>query len=467
MKANKSQVFIGSSKEGLGIAQAIQLELEEYAICTIWYQGVFGLGEGTLESLENALSRFEFAIIVLTPDDLAIVRGDEVQLPRDNVLFELGLFMGHLGRNSVFAVYCDDGKIKLPSDLAGITVGRFEKPREQKELSRFSTTELLPHIGPVVSKIRSAIDKVQQSKIKDTNVFYITPTLSHSEYYAHLQNRIELELAKTKNHIWHYCVPQGDTAYDNYVELEAILKIASKNDVAVLVGKELDSARISKRFDEILQSNQNGRILLIDQTPPDNYLNNERVSFVGIDNRKVGILAAFALYSKMSKQPNRIYIAIKGPGGESRIDGFRQGVAFFDKEQDVETFGIGDVNRTESSPYLRQIINSCPPDTYLGIFAGNDETALAVIRALDNIEQKELFVVGCDATREMMSVIDSKNSSAIATIDTELYNQAKKIIQVIQSGGIELQEPKLYPISLSFRQLLKQSDFKAFWDGTK
>ncbi|MCH7964513.1 MAG: hypothetical protein IH852_11325 [Bacteroidetes bacterium] len=54
----RSTVFIGSSTEGLGIAQAIQLELKDEAICTIWYQGVFGLGKGTLESLIEALPNF-------------------------------------------------------------------------------------------------------------------------------------------------------------------------------------------------------------------------------------------------------------------------------------------------------------------------------------------------------------------------------------------------------------------------
>ena len=63
----KPTVFIGSSTEGLEVARGIELQLEHDAEVTVWKDGVFGLGKGTLESLFLALNEFDFAILVLTP----------------------------------------------------------------------------------------------------------------------------------------------------------------------------------------------------------------------------------------------------------------------------------------------------------------------------------------------------------------------------------------------------------------
>lgn len=120
-KSGRPVVFIGSSTEGLPIAEAIQLNLDYVADVVIWSQGVFGLSEGTLESLVDRLEGFDFAILVLTPDDVAVSRGRETQVARDNVLFELGLFIGHLGRKRCFMVYDRSSAIELPSDLGGVT----------------------------------------------------------------------------------------------------------------------------------------------------------------------------------------------------------------------------------------------------------------------------------------------------------------------------------------------------------
>jgi predicted nucleotide-binding protein len=82
----RPRVFIGSSREGHAIAEAIQLNLDHACEVTIWSQGVFGLGEGTLESLVEKLDSFDFAILVLTNDDVTISREEMKQSPRDNVL---------------------------------------------------------------------------------------------------------------------------------------------------------------------------------------------------------------------------------------------------------------------------------------------------------------------------------------------------------------------------------------------
>jgi predicted nucleotide-binding protein len=63
-------MFIGSSTEGLEVARLLQAELEHDVDGTVWSQGVFGLSQSGLEALEAKARTFDFAALVLTPDDL-------------------------------------------------------------------------------------------------------------------------------------------------------------------------------------------------------------------------------------------------------------------------------------------------------------------------------------------------------------------------------------------------------------
>jgi hypothetical protein len=131
MEAKKPYVFIGSSKEGHPVAEAIQQNLEFCSEPQIWSQGGFGLSGGTLESLVKKLDEIDFAVLVLTPDDIVESRGEARPAPRDNVLFELGLFVGGLGRERTFMVCDRSVELKLPSDLAGITRATYEPPQSR------------------------------------------------------------------------------------------------------------------------------------------------------------------------------------------------------------------------------------------------------------------------------------------------------------------------------------------------
>ncbi|MGD1018802.1 MAG: TIR domain-containing protein [Verrucomicrobiia bacterium] len=148
----RPRVFIGSSSEGKQIAKYLQLGLSKTCDSTIWDQGVFGLSRGTLEGLAKAKSKFDYAILVLTPDDTTIKRGRRANSPRDNVLFELGFFMGALGQERTFMVHCDTTQIELPSDLAGVTRATFKMQ---------SNGNLQATIGPVCTLIEQTIGVVQ------------------------------------------------------------------------------------------------------------------------------------------------------------------------------------------------------------------------------------------------------------------------------------------------------------------
>jgi predicted nucleotide-binding protein len=138
-------VFIGSSVEGLEVAQALQEGLEHVAETTLWSQGVFGLSDGTLETLDDIAREYDFAVLVLSPDDLTTKRGAQKPSARDNVLLELGLFIGALGRRRTFIVYARDTEIHLPTDLAGVTPATFASKRTDRNLTAA--------VGPVCTKI--------------------------------------------------------------------------------------------------------------------------------------------------------------------------------------------------------------------------------------------------------------------------------------------------------------------------
>jgi predicted nucleotide-binding protein len=89
----KPSVFIGSSSEGLEFGRAIRARLYNDAEIQLWDEGFVQPGDTVVETLITSLLKFDFAILVLTPDDLVLSRTKEKYGPRDNVVFELGLFM--------------------------------------------------------------------------------------------------------------------------------------------------------------------------------------------------------------------------------------------------------------------------------------------------------------------------------------------------------------------------------------
>ncbi len=149
----KPRLFIGSSKENVSIAYAAQQNLRQDAEVTVWDQGVFRLSTSVLESLINILHTSDFGMFVFSPDDLLVIRESQNQAVRDNVILELGLFVGHLGRNRCFILIpedCDD--LRIPTDLLGMTPATYETGRSDGSLQAAT--------GPACHSIREAIKRI-------------------------------------------------------------------------------------------------------------------------------------------------------------------------------------------------------------------------------------------------------------------------------------------------------------------
>jgi len=130
----KPKVFLGSSTESKPLAEALQVQLEPETECQVWHQGVFELSKSFLGNLTDKVDRFDFAVFIFAPDDVITRRGQEQLGARDNVIFEMGLFTGAIGRDRTFLLVPRDAPdLHLPSDLLGITAAEYDLARFRSE----------------------------------------------------------------------------------------------------------------------------------------------------------------------------------------------------------------------------------------------------------------------------------------------------------------------------------------------
>src|SRR5262245_39151476 len=134
----KPRIFLGSSGKQAKLVQALTRGLEDVAHVEPWTTS-FNPGTSTLERLLELTREVDFAAFVFARDDWTAKSppapdGSESgqDSPRDNVVFEAGLFGGVLGMRRTFILQAHG--TKLPSDLLGFTVVRYEDATTAAEM---------------------------------------------------------------------------------------------------------------------------------------------------------------------------------------------------------------------------------------------------------------------------------------------------------------------------------------------
>ena len=151
----KQRIFIGSSSEKLKIAKAIASDLAADHEPTVWNEGIFDLSKDILSGLLNRLDNSDAAVFVLAPDDFTRLRGANYEAARDNVIFELGMFIGKLGRErTYFVVPRGETSLRLPSDLLGLVAASYDATRSDGNWSAA--------VAPACDQIREALEKYVQ-----------------------------------------------------------------------------------------------------------------------------------------------------------------------------------------------------------------------------------------------------------------------------------------------------------------
>src|SRR6478609_9307179 len=99
----KIRIFLSSSSEHSSIAKALEANLASEGFePTLWSREAHGAGQYNLEALLREAKGSDFGIFVFAPDDQLTIRSELFNVVRDNVLFELGVFIGILGRGRCF-----------------------------------------------------------------------------------------------------------------------------------------------------------------------------------------------------------------------------------------------------------------------------------------------------------------------------------------------------------------------------
>ena len=150
----KPRIFLGSSGKQAKLLQALARGLEDVADVEPW-TATFNPGTTTLGRLVELTREVDFAAFVFaqddwtsaepaTPDADAAAAGQAS--PRDNVVFEAGLFGGVLGMERTFILHANGAK--LPTDLLGLTCVRYGDATKAAE------------VKAVNQKLRKAIEDI-------------------------------------------------------------------------------------------------------------------------------------------------------------------------------------------------------------------------------------------------------------------------------------------------------------------
>lgn len=172
--ANEVQIFVASCGKAKELAKILRsrLEMRKVGKVVLWFEkSTFQPGSSTLEGLIGQCKEADFAVILLTEDDLLIKNPDlpskhETRIARDNCIYEAGLFTGGLGldpkRCFLVSLLGDDKA--MPTDLLGITVINVDR-EEGKDVNAdwfedncdkvVSTIEdAVKTLGPLLQRLR-------------------------------------------------------------------------------------------------------------------------------------------------------------------------------------------------------------------------------------------------------------------------------------------------------------------------
>lgn len=181
----KPKLFIASSTESINIVEAINIKLSTTCDIHQW-DNAFNPSTFTFPTLAKKANEVDYAVFVFHPDDDIVIRDNAYSIVRDNVLFELGLFVGTLGIKKCFIV-CPDNigekTLRIPTDLSGITYCTYDSNRMAK------AAESLDAVATACGHIRILINGYEQEKQEEEEL-QVAPVNIPNEHFRNLETQV-------------------------------------------------------------------------------------------------------------------------------------------------------------------------------------------------------------------------------------------------------------------------------------
>jgi hypothetical protein len=116
--------------------------LKKDAAILRWDHNVFLPGRYTLEDLQAAMKRSDFAVFVFAGEDIVKWRRRMSPAPRDNVVLEIGMAIGIIGHSRLSLLYSRSDQAKIPTDLSGLNYVAFDD-RKSRRVGILQASEII------------------------------------------------------------------------------------------------------------------------------------------------------------------------------------------------------------------------------------------------------------------------------------------------------------------------------------
>lgn len=165
---DKIKIIMFSSKETLELAQRVQKTFfsKKFSV-KLWTNGFFQFSKSYIDNFEYMDEYYDFAVFIMSDDDVVQYRNEQYFKPRDNIIFELGLCIGKFGLQRILVAKPDF--VSLPTDLSGICVYDYYIDEDLDTTAGVIYAEMNSYINKRIGKVKK-IGKIQWTEyLKEIN----------------------------------------------------------------------------------------------------------------------------------------------------------------------------------------------------------------------------------------------------------------------------------------------------------